>query len=71
MFCPSIEKIRKEQTSVASFRNTCLLQGFSEDHTFGLYINGQDWNENPVPVKDFLDRGVELKHLLDIWLSMW
>lgn len=71
MFCPSIELIRKEQTTVASFRNTCLLQGFSEDHTFGLYINGLDWNENPVPVKDFLVRGEELKHLLDAWLSKW
>ena len=71
MFCPLIEKIRKEQTSIASFRNTCLFKGFSEDYTFALFLNGKDWNENPVPLTDFLDRGVELKQLLDTWLSKW
>ena len=71
MYCPFIENIRKEQTSITSFRNTCLFKGFSEEYTFALYINGKDWNENPVPLQDFLERGVELKQLLDVWLSKW
>ena len=56
---------------LTSFRNTCLFKGFSEEYTFALYINGKDWNENPVPLQDFLERGVELKQLLDVWLSKW
>lgn len=71
MFCPSIEMIRKEQSTITSFRNTCLLKGYSEDLTFALYINGQDWNQNPVELSDFLHRGVELKLLMDVWLSKW
>ena len=71
LFCPSIEKIRKEQTSIASFRNICLFKGFSEDHTFHLLMNGLDWNENPVEPKDFLMIGKELKLLMDLWLARW
>ena len=71
LFCPSIEKIRKEQTSIASFRNICLFKGFSEDHTFQLLMNGLDWNENPVEPKDFLMIGKELKLLMDLWLARW
>ena len=28
MYCPYIENVRKEQTGIASFRNTCLFKGF-------------------------------------------
>ena len=71
MFCSSIEKIRKEQTEISQFRNTCLLKGFSEEHTFKLLVNGYDWNETPVEANEFLDRGRELKVLLDSWLDKW
>ena len=71
MFCSSIEKIRKEQTEISLFRNTCLRKGFSEEHTFKLFVNGYDWNENPVEANEFLDRGRELKVLLDSWLDKW
>ena len=71
MFCNAIERIRKEQTTITRFRNTCIFKGFSEDITFSLFINGQDWNQNPVEVTEYLDRGVELKLLLDAWLSRW
>ena len=47
------------------------VSGFSEDHTYALYITGRDWNENPVQTKEFLSRGGELKLLLDLWLSKW
>ena len=46
-------------------------QGFSEDATYALYINGLDWNKNPVELLDILQRKVELKMLLDVWLSKW
>ena len=50
--------------------NTSLL-GFSEDYTFQLYVNGQDWNENIVNPEDFINRGNELQLVLDAWLSQW
>ena len=68
LFCPYIERIREDETSIGSFRNTCLLK---EEKTLSLYINGFDWNENPVGPADFLDRGRELSHLLDKWLDKW
>ena len=71
LFCSSVERVRKEQTSISSFRNTCLFKGFSESFTFQLFINGYDWNVNPVGAKDFLDRGRELELLLDSWLCQW
>ena len=71
MFCPSIEKFRAEHTSVSSFRNTCLSKGFSEDFTFELFINGLDWNKNPVEKAEYLGRGEELAVLLKDWLSRW
>ena len=71
LFCSSIERVRKEQTSVTSFRNTCIFKGFSESYIFKLFINGFDWNENPVKAKDYLDRGRELDLLLNSWLCQW
>ena len=53
------------------FRNLCISKGFSEDLTFGLFINGYDWNLNPVGASEYLERGSELKLLLDAWLSKW
>ena len=71
LFCPSIEKIRSEQTIMTFFRNLCHSKGFSDDYIFELLINGEDWNENPVPFADFMGRGAELKLLLDSWLERW
>ena len=71
LFCSSIERIRKEQTTITSFRKTCIFKGFSEDYTFQLFINGLDWNENPVVAELYLDRGRELAILLEYWLSQW
>ena len=71
LFCPAIELVRKEHTSLAAFRNICIFKGFSEAYTFQLLINGLDWNENPVGQDDFLTTGKELKILMDSWLAKW
>ena len=71
MFCPAIEGIRKEQTCIASFRNLCRFKGFTEDEAFLLFINGSDWNENPVQASDYLERGKDLALLMEAWLSLW
>ena len=71
LYCPSIEKLRKEQTVMTFFRNLCRTKGFSEDYIFELLINGYDWNENPSTLKDFLSRGSDLRILLDAWLLRW
>ena len=71
LYCPSIENLRTEHTSVSLFRNICLAKGFSKDFTFELYINGLDWNKNPVERAEYLQRGDELAVLLDAWLKKW
>ena len=48
-----------------------LLKGFCEDYAFQLNVNGYDCNENLVDAKEFLERGRELKVLLDSWLDRW
>ena len=70
-FCPYIERVRKEETSLSFFRNICSTKGFTEDRIFQLFVSGLDWNENPVQADEFLDRGRELKHVMDAWLDKW
>ena len=70
-FCSSVENVRKNDTELRFFRNICQLKGFSEEYTFSLYINGQDWNENFVDPEVFINRGTELQLVLDAWLSKW
>ena len=71
LFCPSLETIRSEKTIITFFRNLCSSKGFSDDYIFELLINGDDWNENPVQFSDFMNRGNDLKLLLDTWLTKW
>ena len=71
MYCPMVERTRKEKTEITFFRNVCLRKGFTEEYTFSLYINGFDWNENIVDSNDYLKRGAELSLVLDDWLSKW
>ena len=71
LYCPAIERIRSEQTSFSSFRNVCILRGFSEDVIFSLLINGLDSTRTLLQRADFLKRGEELKLLLDSWLARW
>ena len=47
------------------------MKGFTEDRIFQLFVSGLDWNENPVQADEFLDRGRELKHVMDAWLDKW
>ena len=69
-FCPSVERFRKE-FELNFFRTVCRTQGFDEEKTFSLYINGHDWNENPVPDTDYASRGLALDTLRGHWLSLW
>lgn len=70
-FCHSMELFRRQETTMSSFRNMCVAKGFSEDYVFELFVNGYDWNENPVPIQDFLARGFDLRRLRESFLSRW
>ena len=48
-----------------------MSKGYSEHETYSMYLNGLDWNENPVELKDYLNRGAELDRVLSAWLSKW
>ena len=39
----------------------CFWKGFSEEHTFSLYINCFDWNENIVDSTDYLNCSLPLQ----------
>ena len=69
-FCPSVERFRRE-FELNFFRTVCRTQGFDEDKTFSIYINGHDWNENPVPDTDYASRGHALDTMRGHWLSLW
>ena len=71
MYCPSVERTRKEKTDISFFRNVCLRKGVSEEDTFSLYVNGFDWNGNLVDSADYLKRGEELSFVLNDWLLKW
>ena len=71
LFCPSIERIRSEQTVMSSFRNMCQVKGITDDDMFELFINGDDWSKKSVAFDDMMSRGCDLKLLLDAWLQRW
>ena len=69
-FCPAVELFR-EELDLTVFRAICRSKGFGDSHTFRLYVNGFDWNENPVSGTDFASRGLALDTLRGHWLSRW
>ena len=71
MFCPAIEHIRREQTSISFFRNISISKDFSSCKTYALFVDGQDWNGIHVNYEEYSGRGDELKLLLDAWLLLW
>ena len=71
LFCPYVEDVRQDQTSISLFRNFCIRKGYSEHQTFQLFINGLDWNENPVQPSDYRMRGKDLELVMNAWLSLW
>ena len=70
-FCFAVEKVRSQETSFSSFRNMCGAKSFSDDKVFALFINGLDWDEKPICVKDYLSRGKDLAIMMKAWLSLW
>ena len=70
-FCFAVERVRKLQTSLSSFRDMCRLKGFSDDHIFYLFINGLDWEGSPVSLQTYLSRGEGLVTLTKAWLDLW
>ena len=70
-FCPTLEETRKVATGLSSFRNMCKVKDFSDLKVFALFVNGLDWNEIPVEGAVYLERGDDLKTMLDTFLSMW
>jgi hypothetical protein len=69
-FCPSVERFRKE-FELNFFRTVCRTQGYGKEETFNIFINGHDWNGNPVPDTDFASRGLALDTIRGHWPSLW
>ena len=69
-FCSSVEQFRRE-LDLSLFRTICQAKVFSEEETFSIYVNGTDWNENPVEGVDFAARGLALDTIRGRLLSRW
>ena len=69
-FCPAVEHFR-EELDLKFFRNICSKNGFSEEKTFSLYVNGHDWNENLVADPNFQSRGLAMDLMRGHWLARW
>jgi len=49
----------------------CSAKYFSEVKMYQLYLNGKDWNEVPVDLEVYIERGKDLQELLDDFNSQW
>ena len=69
-FCPSVERERRE-LDLVFYRNLCSSQGYGDADIFSLFVNGIDWNGNPVYREEILSRGLAMDTLRGHWLSRW
>ena len=69
-FCSAVETQRKE-LDLTFFRNICQRDGYSEEKTFATFVNGLDWNGNPVQATDYASRGLAMDTIRGHWLSRW
>ena len=59
------------QTEIQFFLNLCLRKGFSLEETYRLFVNGYDWNNNPVSKTDYLERAKCMNDMRDLWFTKW
>ena len=71
LFCPIVEKIRKDETSLTSFRDLCRLFGIVDEVIFHLVVNGLDHYRQHIPLDLYLARGRGLQIVVDAWLFLW
>ena len=65
--CPFLQNTRV-MTGLDSFRTNCALYGFQTAKMFGLFVNGRDVFDQPVPLKEYLERGVTLAAMRSAWI---
>ena len=68
--CGSVSQLRQD-TGIMSFINICLLKEISLETAYTLYVNGEDFNENPVTFTSYLERGKCMDDMRQLWLSKW
>ena len=69
--CPEIEKTRRQQTSISTFRNQCrLLANDSIDVSYAKFVNGQDVYGVKIPRSAYKDRGHMLFTMKNTWLRL-
>ena len=66
--CPYLQNTRVE-TGLDTFRTHCALYGFSTAKMFGLFVNGRDVFDQPVPLDEYLERGATLAAMRSAWLQ--
>ena len=68
--CGSLSLLRW-QTEIQFFLNLCLRKGFSLEETYRLFVNGYDWNNNPISKTDYLERAKCMNDMRDLWFTKW
>ena len=71
LFCQASEHLRQTRTGITSFRNMCQAKNFTNQKIFELFINGEDWNEIPISIELYRERGSELFILWNEFNSLW
>ena len=66
--CPLMEDYRRNNTDLVVFRTMCEAGGFLPRLAFRMYVTGLDWRNEPIPLTQYLNRGVILQNLTKEWL---
>ena len=68
--CSSVSALRCS-TGIRAFMTQCLHKGMTLSECYLNFVNGLDTNGNPLPVRDYLERGKCMWDLRELWLSKW
>ena len=68
--CDSLAALRKE-TGILSFHTQCKQNGLSLSACYKNFVNGLDSFSKPVPKYAYLERGICMKAMRELWLSRW
>jgi hypothetical protein len=68
--CQALEEHRKTNTSIRAFRNLCQLRSISWKESYKKFVNGQDWEGDCIPKKEYIERGLMLESMKREWLRL-
>ena len=68
--CTRLHRFRLKHTGITRFLAMCLAGNVGASLAFKRYLLGLDWNGQPIPTSQFLERGLALRAVKERWLEM-